>query len=209
MAQNTSQITYLATNGSSIVTSTGRAVGRTGTQHGYEKWSNRGEQSRSSGDLDANQGVPGEILFSFYDGIAKISINRPHERNAFTPLVRELIDAMTICTEDPRRQGDRPSPRGRQGLLQRRRPGSARRRRLRRHRPGATPQRARPAKDDGSMPKAVMAIGGGHVLHVVCDVYDNARQVGSFNGAALAPPTWRASVGPEEGPRNLVLVRPI
>ena len=43
-----------------------------------------------------------EILFSFYDGIAKISINRPHKHNAFTPLtVQEMIDAMNICREDP------------------------------------------------------------------------------------------------------------
>ena len=27
-----------------------------------------------------------EIKFSFYDGIAKISINRPEKHNAFTPL---------------------------------------------------------------------------------------------------------------------------
>ncbi len=36
-----------------------------------------------------------EILFTFYDGIAKISINRPHVHNAFTPLtIEEMIDAM-------------------------------------------------------------------------------------------------------------------
>ena len=27
-----------------------------------------------------------EILFDLYDGIARITINRPHKRNAFTPL---------------------------------------------------------------------------------------------------------------------------
>ena len=44
-----------------------------------------------------------EILFQFYDGIAKITINRPEKRNAFTPLtVQEMIDAMVICREDPR-----------------------------------------------------------------------------------------------------------
>ena len=43
-----------------------------------------------------------EILFQFYDGIGKITINRPHKRNAFTPLtVQEMIDAMTICREEP------------------------------------------------------------------------------------------------------------
>jgi naphthoate synthase len=36
-----------------------------------------------------------EILFELYDGIAKITINRPEKRNAFTPLtVQEMIDAM-------------------------------------------------------------------------------------------------------------------
>ena len=42
-----------------------------------------------------------EILFTFQDGIAKISINRPHVHNAFTPLtVKEMIDAMNICRDD-------------------------------------------------------------------------------------------------------------
>ena len=32
-----------------------------------------------------------EILFQQYNGIAKISINRPHKHNAFTPLtVQEM-----------------------------------------------------------------------------------------------------------------------
>ena len=36
-----------------------------------------------------------EILFDLYDGIARITINRPHKRNAFTPLtVQEMIDAI-------------------------------------------------------------------------------------------------------------------
>ena len=44
-----------------------------------------------------------EILFTLHKGIAKISINRPHKHNAFTPLtVTEMIDAMHICREDPR-----------------------------------------------------------------------------------------------------------
>ena len=46
-----------------------------------------------------------EILFQFCEGIAKITINRPERRNAFTPLtVQEMIDAMGICREDPRIQ---------------------------------------------------------------------------------------------------------
>ena len=46
-----------------------------------------------------------DILFDFCDGIAKITINRPERRNAFTPLtVQEMIDAMLICRENPRIQ---------------------------------------------------------------------------------------------------------
>ncbi len=42
-----------------------------------------------------------EILFHTYEGIARISINRPQVHNAFTPLtVSEMIDAMNICRED-------------------------------------------------------------------------------------------------------------
>ena len=42
-----------------------------------------------------------EILFQRYNGIARISINRPAVRNAFTPLtVTEMIDAMNYCRED-------------------------------------------------------------------------------------------------------------
>lgn len=39
-----------------------------------------------------------EILFDFYNGIAKITINRPRYRNAFTPLtVSEISDALFIA----------------------------------------------------------------------------------------------------------------
>src|SRR5258706_6934919 len=42
-----------------------------------------------------------EILFHQYQGIARISINRPEVHNAFTPLtVNEMIDAMLICREN-------------------------------------------------------------------------------------------------------------
>src|SRR5438128_653380 len=44
-----------------------------------------------------------EILFSYYEGIAKISINRPHKRNAFTPLtVTEMSEAMELARQDER-----------------------------------------------------------------------------------------------------------
>ncbi|WP_088066417.1 1,4-dihydroxy-2-naphthoyl-CoA synthase [Gottfriedia luciferensis] len=42
-----------------------------------------------------------EILYSTYNGIAKISINRPHVHNAFTPLtVSEMIDAFAWARDD-------------------------------------------------------------------------------------------------------------
>ena len=139
-----------------------------------------------------------EILFSFYDGIAKISINRPHKHNAFTPLtVQEMIDAMNICREDPTIKviiltgeggkafcsGGDQSVRGVGGYV-------------------GTDQVPRLNVLDlqkmiRSIPKVVIAmvagwaIGGGHVLHVVCDLTiaaENARfgqtgpKVGSFDG---------------------------
>jgi naphthoate synthase len=42
-----------------------------------------------------------EILFERYDGIAKVTINRPRVRNAFTPkTVIEMIDAFAIARDD-------------------------------------------------------------------------------------------------------------
>ena len=41
-----------------------------------------------------------EILFDAYNGIARITINRPRYRNAFTPLtVAEMGDALRYCRE--------------------------------------------------------------------------------------------------------------
>ncbi len=139
-----------------------------------------------------------EILFEYYDGIAKISINRPHKHNAFTPLtVTEMIDAMEICRQDQRIgviiltgeggkafcSGGDQSVRGHGGYV-------------------GTDQVPRLNVLDLQMqirriPKPVIAmvagwaIGGGHVLHVVCDMTiaaENARfgqtgpNVGSFDG---------------------------
>src|ERR1044072_6373094 len=43
-----------------------------------------------------------EIKFSFYEGIAKISINRPEKHNAFTPLtVKEMSEAMELARQNP------------------------------------------------------------------------------------------------------------
>ena len=42
-----------------------------------------------------------EIVYETSDGIAKITINRPERRNAFTPLtVNELYDAFTVARDD-------------------------------------------------------------------------------------------------------------
>jgi naphthoate synthase len=139
-----------------------------------------------------------EILFQFYDGIAKITINRPERRNAFTPLtVQEMIDAMVICREDPRIDviiltgagdlafcsGGDQNVRGVGGYV-----GKDQVPRL---------NVLDLQKLIRSIPKAVIAmvagyaIGGGHVLHVVCDLTiaaENARfgqtgpKVGSFDG---------------------------
>ena len=41
-----------------------------------------------------------DILFDFYDGIARISINRPKVYNAFRPLTNhEMLDAMQYCRD--------------------------------------------------------------------------------------------------------------
>ncbi len=140
-----------------------------------------------------------EILFQFHEaGIAKISINRPHVHNAFTPLtVKEMIDAMNICRDDERIgviiltgeggrafcSGGDQSVRGHGGYI-----GT-----------DAVPRLnvLDLQKQIRSIPKPVVAmvagwaIGGGHVLHVVCDLSiaaENARfgqtgpNVGSFDG---------------------------
>ncbi len=139
-----------------------------------------------------------EILFTLREGIAKISINRPEKHNAFTPLtVDEMIDAMHIARMDERIRciiltgeggkafcsGGDQSIRGHGGYV-----GS-----------DTTPRLnvLDLQKMIRSIPKVVIAmvagwaIGGGHVLHVVCDMTiaaENARfgqtgpKVGSFDG---------------------------
>lgn len=144
-----------------------------------------------------------DILYDKWEGIAKITINRPHKRNAFRPkTVFELYDAFCDAREDPSIgvvlligagphtdgkyafcSGGDQSIRGKAGYID----------------------------DQGvprlnildlqrlirSMPKVIIAlvagyaIGGGHVLHLVCDLTiaaDNAifgqtgPKVGSFDG---------------------------
>ena len=132
------------------------------------------------------------------DGIAKITINRPEVRNAFRPLtVQELLQAFDIAHEDPSigviiLTGEGPHAfcsggdqkvRGHAGYI-----GSDGVPRL---------NVLDLQRKIRSLPKPVIAmvagyaIGGGHVLHVVCDLTiaaDNARfgqtgpKVGSFDG---------------------------
>jgi naphthoate synthase len=139
-----------------------------------------------------------EILFQFHDGIGKISINRPEKHNAFTPLtVEEMIDAMNICRDNQDIRvviltgeggrafcsGGDQSVRGHGGYV-----GEDTVPRL---------NVLDLQKQIRSIPKPVIAmvagwaIGGGHVLHVVCDLTvaaENARfgqtgpKVGSFDG---------------------------
>lgn len=130
--------------------------------------------------------------------IAKITINRPHVRNAFRPLtVHEMLNALNAAHEDPKvgvviLTGEGPDAfcsggdqkvRGNVGYIGE--DGVPRLNILDVQRTIRT------------MPKPVVAmvagyaIGGGHVLHVVCDLTiaaDNAKfgqtgpKVGSFDG---------------------------
>jgi len=139
-----------------------------------------------------------EIVFQKYEGIARISINRPEVHNAFTPLtVKEMISAMEHCREDEEVgviiltgeggkafcSGGDQSVRGHGGYV-----GTDTVPRL---------NVLDLQKIIRSIPKPVIAavagwaIGGGHVLHVICDLTiaaENARfgqtgpKVGSFDG---------------------------
>jgi naphthoate synthase len=140
-----------------------------------------------------------DILFlKTPDGIAKIVINRPARRNAFRPrTVTEMLDAFALCRDDPSVgvviltgagtkafcSGGDQKIRGGQGYVDE----------------GGTPRLnvLDLQKQIRSLPKPVIAmvagyaIGGGHVLHIVCDLTiaaDNAvfgqtgPKVGSFDG---------------------------
>lgn len=138
-----------------------------------------------------------DILFDFYNGIARITINRERYRNAFTPTTTtEMSDALYICRERPDINiivltgagdtafcaGGDMNVKGHGGYVGK--DGVARLNVL------------DVQKQIRSMPKPVIAmvngyaIGGGHVLHVVCDLTiasENARfgqtgpRVGSFD----------------------------
>ncbi|WP_186646109.1 1,4-dihydroxy-2-naphthoyl-CoA synthase [Fluviispira vulneris] len=132
------------------------------------------------------------------DGIAKITINRPHVRNAFRPeTVKELLIALEICREDSHVGVIILTGEGKEAFC------SGGDQKVRGH-GGYVGQDGLPRlnildvqKSIRSMPKPVVAmvagyaIGGGHVLHIVCDLTiagDNAKfgqtgpKVGSFDG---------------------------
>ncbi|NWJ49246.1 MAG: 1,4-dihydroxy-2-naphthoyl-CoA synthase [Bacteroidetes bacterium] len=139
-----------------------------------------------------------EIRFEFFERIAKITINRPRYRNAFTPTtVSEMSDAMQICRETAEidviiltGEGDKAFCAG--GDQNYKSTG------------GYVGKDGVPRlnvldlqRQIRSIPKVVIAmvngfaIGGGHVLHVICDLSiasENAifgqtgPKVGSFDG---------------------------
>ena len=140
----------------------------------------------------------GDILFDVADGIARITINRPEVRNAFRPTTLfELSDAFNAAREDPEIGVIILTGAGDQAFC------SGGDQRIR--------GEAGYVGDDGvprlnvldlqrqirTLPKPVIAmvagyaIGGGHVLHVVCDLTIAAEnavfgqtgpKVGSFDG---------------------------
>ncbi len=144
-----------------------------------------------------------DIIYEKADGIAKITINRPHKRNAFRPkTVVEMYDAFVNAREDTRigvilLTGAGPHSDGKYAFCS----GGDQ---SVRGEAGYIDETGMPRLNVldlqrliRSMPKVVIAmvagyaIGGGHVLHVVCDLTiaaDNAifgqtgPKVGSFDG---------------------------
>ncbi|HEV3101447.1 MAG TPA: 1,4-dihydroxy-2-naphthoyl-CoA synthase [Candidatus Dormibacteraeota bacterium] len=139
-----------------------------------------------------------DILYDTSDGIAKITINRPEVRNAFRPTtVFEMSRAFEVARDDPKIgvviltgagteafcSGGDQRIRGDDGYIDPK--GTGRLNVL-----DLQVQIRRLPKPVIAM-VAGYAIGGGHVLHVVCDLTiaaDNARfgqtgpRVGSFDG---------------------------
>jgi naphthoate synthase len=154
---------------------------------------------RSGADWRPGGGDFGDIRYELADGIAKITIDRPEVRNAFRPeTLIEISDALERAREDTEvgvivLTGEGPLAfcsggdqrvRGDTGYV----PGGAQVGRF--HVTDLHVQMRRTPKPIVAM-VAGYAIGGGHVLHVVCDLTiaaDNARfgqtgpKVGSFDG---------------------------
>lgn len=139
-----------------------------------------------------------EIEYEKAEGIAKITINRPHVRNAFTPLtIRELRDAFEDAREDSEVGAIILTGKGKEAFCsggdQKVRGDTGYKDTTGVHRLNVLDLQ----RQIRSLPKPVIAmvagyaIGGGHVLHVVCDLTiaaDNAifgqtgPKVGSFDG---------------------------
>ncbi|MBM3207960.1 MAG: 1,4-dihydroxy-2-naphthoyl-CoA synthase [Chlamydiae bacterium] len=139
-----------------------------------------------------------DILYHKFDGIAKITINRPEVRNAFRPLtVDEMSHALNDAREDQQIGVIILTGYGKDAFC------SGGDQRIREH-AGYRDSQGVPRlnvldlqRQIRTCPKPVIAmvagyaIGGGHVLHVVCDLTiaaDNAifgqvgPKVGSFDG---------------------------
>src|SRR5437763_267813 len=163
-----------------------------------------------------------DIRYATGEGIAKITINRPEVHNAFRPhTVVELIQAFTVAREDPEvgviiltgagdkafcSGGDQRS-RGDDGYVDEHGVG-------RFHVTDLHVQIRRTPKPVVAMVGGY-AIGGGHVLHVVCDLTiaaDNARfgqtgpKVGSFDGGFGAS-LLASLVGPKKAKEIWFLCR--
>lgn len=144
-----------------------------------------------------------DIIYEKYEGIAKVTINRPHKRNAFRPqTINEMLEAFMDARDDARigvvlLSGAGPHTDGKYAFCS----GGDQ---SVRGKAGYVDEGGMPRLNVldlqrliRSMPKVVIAlvagyaIGGGHVLHVVCDMTiaaDNAifgqtgPKVGSFDG---------------------------
>ena len=165
-------------------------------------------------------------------GIAKITINRPEVRNAFRPeTVIELSEAFTLAREDEQvgvviltgegpdafcSGGDQRVRGERGGYVTGADPASAGRQRAvgRFHVTDLHVQIRRMPKPVVAM-VAGYAVGGGHVLHVICDLTiaaENARfgqtgpKVGSFDGGFGASVLSRL-VGPKKAKEIWFLCR--
>lgn len=139
------------------------------------------------------------------EGIARVTINRPHRRNAFTPeTVQEMIEAFSDAREDVKigvvlLRGANPQADGKYAFC------SGGDQKIRGDRTGGYTSKSGVPRLNvldlqrliRTMPKVVIAlvagyaVGGGHVLHLVCDLTiaaDNAifgqtgPKVGSFDG---------------------------
>ncbi len=147
-----------------------------------------------------------EIIYEKCDeGIARVTINRPHRRNAFTPeTVQEMIEAFSDAREDVRigvvlLRGANPQTDGKYAFC------SGGDQKVRGDKTGGYTSKSGVPRLNvldlqrliRTMPKVVIAlvagyaIGGGHVLHMVCDLTIAAEnavfgqtgpRVGSFDG---------------------------